>query len=24
VHSASGADPVSFVSALGELGINQE
>ena len=24
VHSASGADPLSFVSALGELGINQE
>ena len=24
VHNASGADPLSFVSALGELGINQE
>ncbi len=24
VHSASGADPLSFVSALGELGTNQE
>lgn len=24
VHNASGADPISFVSALGELGINQE